>query len=91
MMQMMMKRKILPELLARSKLERKIYMFSNNCLVKLFISIKEVRSCYFQSYRSLLTSAADHSQYPDMKFQNKIGGHRPSSPTSSTCAEGCAQ
>ena len=43
----------------------------------LFHLVKEVQSCYFQSYRFVLTSAADHFQYPKIK----IGCHRPSSPT----------
>ena len=37
------------------------------------IASKEVRSCYFQSYKFFLTSSADPFQYPDMEFKKKIG------------------
>ena len=38
-----------------------------------FHPFKEVRSCYFQSFKFFLTSAADHFQYPDMKFKKNRG------------------
>ena len=37
------------------------------------ITLKEVRSCYFQSYKFFLTSAKDQFQYPDMRFKKNWG------------------
>ena len=39
----------------------------------LTLIFKEDTSCYFQSFKFFLTSAADHFQYPDMKFKEKSG------------------